>query len=117
NDLRNFVDGLGPIPVVDKSKFGRDIEAHLKEVHRTVDPWCETARAKYELDFQGRVEQLRKRFTVEGIDSDSLNEEVRGREVKRIIRSMASELWSLASKVGVREEGADEKDIGIPGRY
>jgi hypothetical protein len=105
-DLRKFTASVGPRPVVDKSKFPstqQGIIDHLREVHRVLDPWEEMVRAKYELDFQDRVEELRKRFAAEGLPSDSLREEVCGADVRRLIESIASELWRLASKFGAKE--------------
>jgi len=63
-------------------------------------PWFEKVRASYDLRFASTVEQLRNRFTIEGILSDDLRLTVFGKDSEATIRIIALKLRELAYKVG-----------------
>jgi hypothetical protein len=102
SDLRGFLVELGPVPVVDRSRFGGDAVPYLVEIMEVGGAWSSQAQAKYELAFDGRVEELRRRFAAQGIPADKLSKQAGATptEIRNQIKAFASTLWELAAKVG-----------------
>jgi len=68
-----------------------------------LDPWYETVRAKYELEYRTEVERMANRFAVEQLSDEILRVPVEGRMSREYIRAIAAKLWEMAYKV--REKG------------
>lgn len=62
-------------------------------------PWYEKVRARYALEFQQQVENLRNRFAIEGMSDHALTMPVQGRDGIKTIKAIASKLWELAYTV------------------
>ena len=61
-------------------------------------PWYEKVRARYALEFQQQVENLRNRFAIEGM-SDRAYDASAGQRCIKTIKAIASKLWELAYTV------------------
>jgi hypothetical protein len=69
--------------------------------YKMMDPWDERLKAAYALgDFGKKVEVLRHRFIVEGLDDDVLQLPITGRDGEKNVRAIAGKLWELSYKIG-----------------
>jgi hypothetical protein len=73
-----------------------------------LDPWYEKVRASYDLQFRDEVEQMRNRFSVEGLPDDVLRVPVQGKMGRENIKAIASKLWELSYKLRDREISLEE---------
>jgi len=71
-------------------------------------PWYQKVSSKYALELKDRVETLRHRLIVEGLDDDALSLPIEGRDGVSNVRKIAATLWELAYKAG--EKGIGSKN-------
>lgn len=87
-------------------KTADQLHASLMAHYRLLNPWYEGVASKYALDFREKVERIRTRFIVEGIndDDDVLLQPIIGRKGPETMRTISAKIWELAYKVGERNQ-------------
>ena len=67
--------------------------------HTRMVPWYEKVRASYALEMRARVEEMRNRFSVEGLSDGDLLLPVENFDSTKNVRLIAAKIWELAFKL------------------
>jgi hypothetical protein len=90
----------------DKHHFGQTAQGVQNELivrSTRMLTWYRKFQAAYDLQgLKGKVEALRNRFTVEGVEADALIAPIPYKDSAQHIRSVAAKLWELAFEIGAK---------------
>jgi hypothetical protein len=87
----------------DKDYFGRTKQGSENEGEARMTrmlTWHRRLEAAYALELKDKVEGMRHRFIVEGVDADALMAPIPYKDSEKHIHSLAAKLWELAFKAG-----------------
>lgn len=112
DDLRKFADEIEDGPVYNGDLT---VDAHLAWAVSVRAPFDESVRAKYELYFRKKLDELYLHLKTKQICVDELKVPPSPPHLKKEIRHLATCLWEAASKIGTM--GQDELDLSRPGRH